>query len=117
MAASHFKVTNLVTFVDRNKLMIDGQTEQIMGLEPFADKWRAFGFIVREVNGHDFRELDQAIEASKQEKSAPSIIIAHTVKGKGVDYMENNVKWHYGSMDSVLADKARASVDRMYGKA
>jgi transketolase len=117
MAASHFKVTNLVAFVDRNKLMIDGTTEQIMGLEPFADKWRAFGFIVREVNGHDFRELDQAIEASKQEKSAPSVIIAHTVKGKGVDYMENNVKWHYGSMDSVLADKARASVDRMYGKA
>ena len=116
MAASHFKVTNLVTIVDRNKLMIDGQTEQIMGLEPFADKWRAFGFIVREVNGHDFRELDQAIEASKLEKSAPSIIIAHTVKGKGVDYMENNVKWHYGSMDSILADKARASVDKMYGK-
>lgn len=116
MSAAHFKVTNLITIVDRNKLMIDGNTEQVMGLEPFADKWRAFGFVVREVDGHDFGELAGAIDASHAEKNAPSVIIAHTIKGKGVDYMENNVKWHYGSMDSVLADKARASVDRMYGK-
>lgn len=116
MAAAHFKVTNLTTFVDRNKLMIDGPTEKVMSLEPFADKWKAFGWIVRECDGHSFQELSEAIDYAQSEKSAPVVIIAHTVKGKGVDFMENEVKWHYGSIDSVLADKARKSVDKMYGK-
>jgi transketolase len=116
MAAAHFKVTNLTTFVDRNKLMIDGPTEKVMALEPFADKWKAFGWIVKECDGHSFEELSDVIEYSRSEKSAPVVIIAHTVKGKGIDFMENEVKWHYGSIDSVLADKARKSVDKMYGK-
>jgi transketolase len=114
MCASHFKLTNLVTFVDRNRYMIDGPTEQIMGLEPFADKWKAFGFIVKEIDGHSFKELADAIDFAHKEKSGPVVIIANTVKGKGVDYMENQVKWHYGSIDSALADKARESVNRMY---
>ena len=115
MAASHFKLTNLITFVDRNKLMIDGTTEQIMGLEPFADKWRAFGFIVREVDGQDFTELwPMPLMPPAAEKTAPTVIIAHTVKGKGVDFMENQVKWHYGGLDTDLVDKAKESVDRMY---
>ncbi len=117
MAASHFKVTNLITIVDRNKLMIDGDTEDVMSLEPFADKWRAFGFIVKEVDGHDFGELSAALDSARQEQNAPVVIVANTVKGKGVDYMENDVKWHYGSMNSVLADQARKSVDKMYDKA
>jgi transketolase len=116
MAAAHFKVTNLTTFVDRNKLMIDGPTEKVMALEPFADKWKAFGWIVKECDGHSFEVLSDVILYSNSEKSAPVVIIAHTVKGKGVDFMENEVKWHYGSIDSVLADKARKSVDKMYGK-
>ncbi len=116
MAAAHFKVTNLTTFVDRNKLMIDGPTEKVMALEPFADKWKAFGWIVRECDGHSFEELSAAIDYAQAEKNAPVVIIAHTVKGKGVDFMENEVKWHYGSIDSVLADRARKSVDAMYGK-
>ncbi len=116
MAAAHFKMTNLTTFVDRNKLMIDGPTEKVMSLEPFTDKWKAFGWIVRECDGHSFEELAAAVDYSQSEKSAPVVIIAHTVKGKGVDFMENEVKWHYGSIDSVLADKARKSVDKMYGK-
>ena len=116
MAAAHFMVTNLTAFVDRNKLMIDGRTEQVMNVEPFADKWKAFGWIVKEVDGHSFEELTGAIDFSHNEKSAPVMIIAHTVKGKGIDFMENEVKWHYGSIDSTLADKARKSVDTMYGK-
>jgi len=114
MAASHFKVTNLVTFVDRNGLMIDGPTEDVMAIEPFADKWRAFGFIVREVDGHDFRQLSEAIDFAHEEESAPVVIIAKTVKAKGVDFMENGVKWHYCSVDSELADKARESIRKMY---
>jgi transketolase len=112
MAAAHFKVTNLITFVDRNRLMIDGKTEEIMSVEPFADKWRAFGFIVKEVDGHNYQSLADAIDFAHSEKTSPVMIIADTVKGKGVDFMENQVKWHYGSIDSELAEKAHSSVDR-----
>jgi len=112
MAAAHFKVTNLISFVDRNRLMIDGATEEVMSVEPFAAKWKAFGFIVKEINGHSYKELAEAIDSALEEKKAPVMIIANTVKGKGVDFMENQVKWHYGSIDSELAEKAHASVDR-----
>lgn len=112
MAAAHFKVTNLITFVDRNRLMIDGKTEEIMSVEPFADKWRAFGFIVKEADGHNYQSLSDAIDFAHAETKSPVMIIADTVKGKGVDFMENQVKWHYGSIDSELAEKAHSSVDR-----
>lgn len=112
MSASHFKVSNMVTFVDRNRLMIDGATETIMGLEPFADKWRAFGFIVKEIDGHDFKALSEAIDFAHGEESGPVVIICHTKKGRGIDFMEDQVKWHYGSIDSELAAKAHESVDR-----
>lgn len=114
MAASHFKLTNLITFVDRNRLMIDGTTEEVMGVEPFADKWKAFGFIVKEIDGHDFNELADAIDYAKSEKTGPVVIIANTKKGKGVDFMEDEVKWHYGGLDTDLLAKAKASVDKMY---
>lgn len=117
MSASHFGLTNLVTIVDRNGYMIDGATEEVMELEPFSDKWRAFGFTVLEVDGHNFADLAEAIDTSLSGEKGPCVIIAHTKKGRGIDYMEGNVKWHYGSIDSTLADKARESVDRMYGKA
>ena len=114
MAASQFKVTNMVTFVDRNGLMIDGRTEEVMRLEPFADKWKAFGFTVKEVDGHSFSELADAIDFAHNQNEKPVVIIAKTKKGRGVDYMENDVKWHYGSMNSVLSEQARQSIDRMY---
>ncbi|MFW5988691.1 MAG: transketolase [Desulfosudaceae bacterium] len=112
MAASHYKLTNLVTFVDKNKMMIDGRTEEVMDLEPFADKWRAFGFVVQEVDGHDFTALADAIDFARSTTTGPVVIIAETVKGKGVDFMEDNVKWHYGGLDSDLMEKARASIDK-----
>jgi transketolase len=117
MATSHFKVTNLITFVDRNRLMIDGPTEEIMGLEPFADKWKAFGFIVKEVDGHSYTELAEAVEYARKEKKAPVVIIANTIKGKGVDFMEDDVRWHYGGLDTDLVEKAKTSIDRMHGNA
>lgn len=115
MAAAHYRLNNLVTFVDRNRLMIDGPTEEVMGVEPLAEKWQAFGFVVKQVNGHDFEELDEAISFALDYKKGPVAIIANTVKGKGVDFMENQVKWHYGGLDSTLWEKARQSVDRSYG--
>jgi transketolase len=110
MAVSHFKLGSVITIVDRNRLMIDGTTEDVMRLEPFADKWRSFGFEVIEVNGHDFAELSSALDKAWAAVDKPVLIIANTVKGKGVDFMENNVKWHYASGDSELCEKAKASV-------
>ena len=115
MAAAHFKAVNLVTFVDRNRLMIDGRTEEVMSLEPFADKWRAFGFDVREVDGHSFAELSEAVDLAHAAIKKPVVIIANTTKGKGVDFMENDVRWHYGGLDTDLVAKAKVSVDRMAG--
>ena len=115
MAIGHFKLDNLVTLVDRNRLMIDGPTESVMALEPFADKWRAFGFQVLELDGHDFKALGEALEKAQAGRGTPFVLIANTVKGKGVDYMENEVKWHYGNMNSELSARARASIDRMHG--
>lgn len=115
MAAAHFKVTNLVTLVDRNRLMIDGRTEEVMSIEPFSDKWQAFGFDVREVDGHSFSQLADAVEKALTASDKPVVIIANTVKGKGVDFMENDVRWHYGGLDTDLVAQAKASVDRMVG--
>ncbi|HQH64339.1 MAG TPA: transketolase, partial [Clostridiales bacterium] len=89
MTASQYKVTNLISFVDRNKCMIDGCTEDVMKLEPFADKWKAFGFIVKEVDGHNIKELCDAIDFALDNREAPVMIIADTVKGAGIDFMEN----------------------------
>lgn len=116
MSAAHFKVDNVISFVDRNKCMIDGRTEDVMSLEPFADKWRSFGFIVKEVDGHNFNELSEAIDFALENKGAPVMIIADTVKGEGIDFMEDNYLWHYGAIDDEKYAKAKESLDKHYAK-
>ena len=110
MSAPHFKLGNLIGIVDRNRFMIDGETEDVMPLEPFADKWRAFGWDVVEVDGHDFDQLDEALARAWAATDVPVLILAHTIKGKGVDFMENNVVYHYASADSELCARAKASI-------
>ena len=110
MSASHFKLGNVIGIVDRNRLMIDGKTEDVMALEPFADKWRAFGWDVVEIDGHDFDQLDEALARAWAATEQPVLILANTIKGKGVDFMENNVVYHYASADSELCAKAKASI-------
>ena len=110
MSAPHFKLGNLIGIVDRNRFMIDGETEDVMPLEPFADKWRAFGWDVVEVDGHDFDQLDEALSKAWAATDVPVLILAHTIKGKGVDFMENNVVYHYASADSELCARAKASI-------
>lgn len=110
MSAPHFKLGNLIGIVDRNRFMIDGETEDVMPLEPFADKWRAFGWEVVEVDGHDFDQLDEALARAWAATDVPVLILAHTIKGKGVDFMENNVVYHYASADSELCARAKASI-------
>ena len=110
MSAAHFKLGNVIGIVDRNRLMIDGPTEDVMSLEPFSDKWRSFGWKVVEVDGHDFDQLDDALAQAWAATDQPVLILANTIKGKGVDFMENNVVYHYASADSQLCAKAKESI-------
>jgi transketolase len=94
MLAGKEKLNNLIAIVDRNNIQIDGYTEDIMPLEPLADKWRAWNWHVIEANGHSFSALNNAINEAKAVFEKPTVIIAHTIPGKGVDYMERDYKWH-----------------------
>jgi len=94
MAASHHHLDNLIAIVDRNGLQVDGPTEQILALEPLGERWRAFGWHVQEIDGHNMEALLEALERAQQVKGQPAVVIAHTIKGKGVSFMENNVEWH-----------------------
>jgi len=94
MTAAHHKLNNVCAIVDFNKLQIDGFCCDVKNLEPFADKWRSFGWHAREADGHDFKTLFDALDEADSVKDKPQIIIAHTVKGKGISFIENQVKWH-----------------------
>lgn len=100
MAAAHYKLDNLVAILDFNGLQIDGTTDSVMCSSPLSEKWRAFSWHVIEVDGHDIDALLAAFAEAKQVKGKPSIIIAKTVKGKGVSFMENQAGWH-GNAPSV----------------
>jgi transketolase len=108
MAASHYKAGNLTAIVDRNGLQIDGATEDVMSLEPFADKWRAFGWRVVLIDGHDFPQILSALTESREQPvlGQPTLILAKTVKGKGVSFMENQVKWHGTAPNAEQAEAA-----------
>ncbi|MGD0353561.1 MAG: transketolase [Dehalococcoidia bacterium] len=94
MFAPHHKVDNLTAIVDHNDLQLSGRVCDIMGLEPLPDKWRAFNWHVLEINGHDIKEILQALKKAGEVKGKPTVIIAHTIKGKGVSFMEGNVDFH-----------------------
>ncbi len=94
MAAAHFRVDNLTAIVDNNGLQIDGWNRDVMNIEPLNDKWKSFGWHVIEVDGHNIPRLLDAFKEAQSVKGKPSVIIAHTVKGKGVSFMENNVDFH-----------------------
>ncbi len=94
MAAPHFKLDHLIAIVDNNRLQIDGWTRDVMNMEPLKEKWLSFGWKVFETDGHDTPALLAAMEKARLSKGQPSVIIAHTVKGKGVSFMENNADFH-----------------------
>jgi len=112
MAASHYKLDNIIVFVDRNMLEFDGETEKIMALEPLKEKWQAFGWNVKEIDGHNIREILDAYESCMENKDKPNVIIANTIKGKGVSFMENDWKWHYGGMNSEHKEKAFKELEK-----
>ena len=94
MAAVHYKLDNLVAFVDHNGLQIDGPVTEVMSPEPVTDKFRAFGWHVISIDGHDFEQIRQALLESKGVEGKPTMIVAKTIKGKGISYMENQAGWH-----------------------
>jgi len=94
MSASHHNLFNLITIVDRNNVQIDGKTEDVMQLEPLADKWKSFGWNVLECNGNNIEELIPVLNNAKQQKNNPSVIIANTQMGKGVKSIEGDYRWH-----------------------
>ncbi len=94
MAAAHYKLDNLCVIVDLNGLQIDGATCEVMGSDPVPDKMRAFGLHVIEIDGHNFDQIRGALNAARDLKGKPTCIVAHTVKGKGVSFMENQCDWH-----------------------
>ena len=106
MSAAHFKIDNMTAIVDLNGIQIDGFTADIMGIEPIADKWRAFGWHVLTIDGHVLEDIDQALLAAAAIKGKPTVIIARTVKGKGVSYMEHNVKFHGSAPNESLTKQA-----------
>jgi transketolase len=120
MAAGHHRPDNLIAIVDYNKFQLDGAIEDIIGLEPFAAKWQAMGWRTREIDGHDIEQVLEALDWAKSQR-APACIIAHTVKGKGVSFMEGENAWHgvapteeelaraLGELD--VLQRAEASID------
>ncbi len=94
MAGAKYGLDHLTAFVDRNGIQQEGRTEDIMPLEPLMDKWRAFNWNVLTIDGHDFRQILAAVEEAHGTKGRPTVVIARTVKGKGVSFMENKIKYH-----------------------
>lgn len=107
MAAAHFKADNLVAILDYNKYQETGPISREMALEPLVEKWRSFGWHVAEADGHDLEDVITKLNAAQQVTSKPSIIIAHTVKGKGVSFVETDFTWHGRALSPELAEKAR----------
>ena len=94
MAASKFRLSQLTAIVDYNDVQLDGPVHEIMPIEPFADKWRAFGWKVQEINGHNVREILEALDMAEQIHDRPTVVLARTTKGRGVSFMENQAVWH-----------------------
>jgi transketolase len=115
LAAAHYKLDNLFAILDHNTLQITGHTRDVMSNEPLDAKWRAFGWGVKVVNGHDYAALTEALR-QPAEPGKPTFIIANTVKGKGVSFMENVAKWHHGVPNAAELKQALAELDAAEAK-
>jgi transketolase len=117
MAAAKFQLDGLVAIIDQNGLQ-GGITAEVMpSLEPLADKWRAFGWHVLEIDGHDLGQIVAALTSARSHKGQPSVIIAHTVKGKGISFMEGNVSWHSGTVGKDEYERAKPEIDAALAEA
>lgn len=110
MAASHYRLANLTVIVDHNKISQSGRVDEIIGVAPLADKWRAFGWEVREIDGHSMKEIVEALDALPLHPDRPTALIAHTIKGKGVSFAENTYLWHSNNVNDEIYAKALAEL-------
>ena len=110
MAAAHYRLANLTAIVDHNKISQSGRVDEIVGIDPLADKWRAFGWEVREIDGHDMAEIVDALEALPLHAERPTALIAHTIKGKGVSFAENTYLWHSNNVNDEILARALAEL-------
>jgi transketolase len=115
LAAAHYKLDNLTAIIDHNTLQISGHTRDVMSNEPLDEKWRAFGWAVKIVNGHDYAALTEAL-SKPAEIGKPTCIIANTTKGKGVSFMENVAKWHHGVPSDAELKQALSELDAAAAK-
>jgi len=111
MAAAHYQVDNLIATIDFNGLQIDGPNEQVMSIQPLADKWKAFGWRVLTLDGHDMAQILQAYEEAQKNTGQPIVLIARTIKGKGISFMENRFEWHAGAPSKEQYEKAMAELE------
>lgn len=116
MFAGKYKLSQLTVFIDRNNIQIDGTTEDVMPLEDLAGKWRSFGWHVQEIDGHNMASICDATDMAKAITTRPSVIIAHTVPGKGVDFMEYDYHWHGAPPNHEQAKKALHDLRTLRGK-
>jgi len=116
LGAPNHHLDNLCVILDYNGIQLDGFVKKILDLEPITDKLKAFGWPVLEVNGHDIAQVDKALDQAEATKGAPTFIVAHTVKGKGVSFMENNVAWHGMAPNAEQAAKALAELREQYAR-
>ena len=112
MFAAHYKLDNLTVFIDFNGLQIDGKITEVMNPTPHDEKFKAFGWNVIVIDGHNFEEIEAAVEAAKATEGKPTAIIAKTVKGKGVSFMENQVGWHGKAPNDEQYATAMADLDK-----
>ena len=110
MFASHNGLSNLIAIVDRNRLQITGNTENAVGLEPLPEKWKAFGWNVLIINGHNIRQIEEALDKAAESKRRPTVIIMNTIKGKGVSFMENNAGFHGKACNHEEYEKAMSEL-------
>jgi transketolase len=110
MAAAKFKLDDLCGIVDVNGLQIDGKTADVMPSEPLDQKWAAFGWHVVKCNGHDYADIQRAFDEAKTVKGQPTVILAATVKGKGVSFMENNAGWHGKAPNAEQYEQAKSEL-------
>ncbi len=106
MTAAHYKLDNVCGIVDNNNLQIDGECEKVMNVKPLAEKWKAFGWNVIDIDGHKLEEILEAFNKAKESKGKPSVIIARTIKGKGVSFMEDQAGWHGKAPDKEQTEQA-----------
>lgn len=109
MFAGHYKLSQLIVFVDRNNIQIDGPTENVMGLEDLALKWKSFGWHVQEIDGHNVESIQNAASMARAIENKPSVIIAHTIPGKGVPFMEYDYRWHGGAPGAGVPNHEQAT--------